>query len=272
MDLSRFFEILGYGFVSRALVVGILISLVAALLGVILVLKRYSLIGHGLADVGFASMSIALAFSVEPTFASVPLLILASVAIMFISERKGVGGDSAIAMVSTGSLALGVIITALTTGFNSDVYGYMFGSILAMSTQDLIFSAVLAIIVLVLFAIFFNRLFLVTQDEDRARSYGINVTAYHFLIALLTALTVVLGMRMMGTLLISSLIVFPTMTARCYTKSFKGTVIVAAIVSVCCFVVGMMVSLLFNLPTGAAVVAANIIVLLLSMVIRAIKK
>ena len=270
MNLNKFIDVLSYPFMSRALIVGILVCLCASLLGVILVLKRYSLIGHGLADVGFASLSLAMATGVSPIYVSTPIVIITSFIIMYISQRKQINGDVAIGVFSTGALAFGVIITALSNGLNMDVYGYMFGSILAMTSTDVTMSIILAIIVITIFIIFYNRLFIVTADENFARASGINVTFYQFLISFLTALTVVIGMRMMGTLLISSLIIFPAVIAKNFARSFKGLIILSAIISIFCFIVGMSVSFFFSLPTGAGIVFINIVTMIVCSIINAI--
>ena len=246
----------------RALVTGTAISLCAALLGVILVLKRYSMIGHGLADVAFAAVSLAVALGLAPSmpiFITLPIVIIASFVIMSLT-RKGAKGDVAIGMVSTGSLAAGVIITALAKGFNVDIYNYMFGSILASSKCDMYMSIVLTMIVLIMFVLFYNRLFIITYDESFAEASGINVTFYQFMISFLTALTIVIGMKIMGTLLISSLIIFPAVTGKRLVKSFKSLVICASIVSVIAFLAGLFASYFINLPTGASIVGANIVI------------
>ena len=191
--MTQLIEALSYPFVQRAIAAGVMISLCAALLGVILVLKQYSLIGHGLGDVGFASTSLAVALGLPVMAVSIPIVVIAACLIMFWSQRSKTGGDTAIGMVATGALSIGVIITAMSSGFNVDVNGYMFGSILAMSREDVIFSVVLSIVILVLFVVFYNRLFLITFDENFAKASGIRVGFYQFLIALLTALTVVMA-------------------------------------------------------------------------------
>ncbi len=259
-----------YSFIQRALIVGLLISLCAALLGVILVQKRYSLIGHGLGDVGFASTSLAVALGLPILPVSIPIVVAAACAIMFYSQRVKSSGDIAIGMVSTGALATGVVITAVSGGFNVDVSDYMFGSILAMSDLDVILSLILSAVIIILFVCCYNRLFLVTCDETFARASGIRVGFYQFIIALLTALTVVLGMRMMGSLLISSLIIFPAVTAGKLVKSFKAVVGVSVVLSMACFFLGILLSFKINLPTGASIVIVNIAVLLIVLGIRRI--
>ncbi len=259
--MAEFLNLLSYPFITRALITGTAISFCAALLGVILVLQRYSMIGHGLADVAFAAVSLAVTVGFSPTehiFITLPVVIVASFIIMSITKRGG-KGDIAIGMVSTGALALGIIITRLGNGFNIDVTDYMFGSILASSDFDMYMSIVLVIIVLVMFAVFYNRLFLITYDESFAASAGINVTFYQFLISFLTALTIVIGMRIMGTLLISSLIIFPAVTARRLVTSFRSLILTSAVISVVCFLIGFFASYYLDLPTGASIVGANIV-------------
>ena len=245
-------------------IAGILISLCAALLGVILVLKHYSLIGHGLADVGFAASSAAVAFGLPIMAVSMPAVIVASFMIMACSQKKGVAGDTALGIVAASSIAAGSILISLKRGFNIDVANYMFGSILAMSFADIIISLVLAVVVISLFVLFYNRIFLITVDETFASASGINVTLYQFLISFLTALTVVVGMKMMGTLLISSLVIIPAVTAKKISGSFKGLIINSSVISVVCFILGMIVSVLFNIPTGAGIVAASVIFMVLT--------
>ncbi len=260
--MAELINLLSYPFMTRALVTGTAISFCAALLGVILVLKRYSMIGHGLADVAFCAVSLAVALGLSPSqhiFVTLPVVVAASFVIMSLT-RKGGKGDVAIGMVSTGALSLGIIITSLAKGFNVDVYNYMFGSILASSQYDMYMSIILVLIVLIMFVVFYNRLFLITYDESFAEASGINVNFYQFLISFLTALTIVIGMRIMGTLLISSLIIFPAVTSRRMVKSFRSLVLLASAVSVVCFLIGLFASYALDLPTGASIVAANILV------------
>lgn len=269
--MEQFIDALSYPFVQRAVAAGVMISLCAALLGVILVLKRYSLIGHGLGDVGFASTSLAVALGLPVMAVSIPIVIVAACLIMFLSQRSRTGGDTAIGMVATGALSTGVIITALSSGFNVDVNGYMFGSILAMSREDVVFSVLLSVVIIGLFVLFYNRLFLIAFDENFAKASGINVGFYQFLIALLTALTVVMGMRMMGSLLISSLIIFPAVIARKIVSGFKAVVVLSAVLSVICFIAGLILSFKMNLPTGASIVMVNLAVLIVVMLLNKIR-
>ena len=266
-NLNDLIEIFKMPFMIRAFAAGILISLCAALLGVVLVLKHYSLIGHGLADVGFAAMSVAVALGYSPMAVSMPAVIIASFIIMAYSQKKGVSGDSALGIAAAASLSIGIIVVSSTKGFNIDVSAYMFGSILAMDSYDVILSTVLAIIVAGLFILFYNRIFLITVDETFASASGINVTLYQFLISFLTALTVVVGMKMMGTLLISSLVIIPAVTAKKISRSFKSLVINSSIISIICFILGMTASVVFYIPTGAGIVAVSVIFMLATGII-----
>lgn len=264
--MSDIMNLLSYTFMQRAILCGIAISFSAALIGVILTLKNYSMIGHGLGEVGFAALSLAVALNLEPIAVSIPIVIIAAIIIMVISQKKGESADIIIALVATGALAVGVIITSFTSGFGTDSYNYMFGSILAMNTGDVILSIILTVLSIGIYIAFYNRLFLVTFDEKYAKTTGINVTFYQFLIALLTALVVVVGMRMMGTMLISSLIVFPAIIAKKFTTSFKGLVVMSVLTSIICFIIGIFTSFFLNMPTGAGIVLVYIVLLAISSV------
>ena len=209
-ELFTFF--VSHTFMLRALLVGVLISLCCALLGVSLVLKRFSMIGDGLSHVGFGALAIACAANIAPLYFSIPIVVLAAFLLLVMNEKGALKGDAAIALISTGALAVGVMVTSMTTGMNVDIYNYMFGSILAMSRGDVALSVLLSVLVIVLFFVFYEEIFAVTFDESFAKATGTKVNAYNLLIAVLTAVTIVVGMRMMGALLISSLIIFPTVT------------------------------------------------------------
>lgn len=257
--MSTILELLSYPFMQRALICGVSISLCSAIIGVILVLKNYSMIGHGLGEVGFAALSLALVFGLPEMYVTIPIVIIASFIILLISQKQGASGDVTIALVSTAALAFGVIITAMSKGFNIDVYNYMFGSVLSMTTSDVVISVIMSILLIIIYGFFYNRLFMITYDEKFAKVCGISVTFYQFLISLFTAIVVVLGMRMMGTLLISSLIVFPAIIARKLTNSFKSLIMLSVIISIICFIFGLAFSFFLNLPTGACIVGVYIV-------------
>ena len=265
-------ELFSYSFILRALTVGMLVALCSALLGVSLVLKRYSMIGDGLSHVGFGALSVAMAMNMAPLQVSIPVVVASAFLLLRISENSKIKGDAAIAIISSSSIAIGVIITSLTTGMNADVYNFLFGSILAMSKGDVFLSAILSVFVLLLFIFFYNRIFAVTFDETFARATGTNSGMYNMLIALLTAVTIVVGMRIMGSLLISSLIIFPALSSMRIFKSFRGVIVTSAIISVICFFWGMVASYAFDTPAGASIVAVNLTAFLLCSLIGGILK
>ncbi len=254
-------DIFSYSFLVRALIVGSLVSVCAALLGVTLVLKRYSMIGDGLAHVGFGALSVALPLNMAPLTISIPVVMIAAVLLLRISENSKIKGDAAIALISSSAIAIGVIVTSLTSGLNVDIYSYMFGSILSMSDSDVVLSVVLSGIVFVLFIVFYNRIFAVTFDENFAAATGTKSGVYNMLIALLTACTIVVGMRIMGTMLISSLIIFPALSSMRIFHGFKTVIISSAVISIFCFFWGIVVSFALSLPAGASIVVVNLLVL-----------
>jgi len=251
-------EMFSFTFLIRAFVVGILVSLCASLLGISLVMKRYSMIGDGLSHVGFGSLAVATAMNAAPLLVSIPVVIAAAFLLLRLSENSKIKGDAAIALISTSSLAVGVVIISVTTGMSLDVCNYMFGSILAMNKNDVYLSVALSIMVFILFVFFYHKLFAITFDETFARAGGVKTGMYNMLIALLTALTIVLGMRMMGALLISSLIIFPALTSMRIFKTFKTVTISSAIIAVFCFSTGIVISYVYATPAGASVVIMNI--------------
>lgn len=259
---------LSYPFMRRALIVGTLVSLCAALLGVPLVLKRYSMIGDGLSHVSFGALAVAAALGITPLYFSIPVVILAAFLLLRTAGSGHWNSDAAVAITSASSLAVGVIVISRTSGMTTDVDNYMFGSVLAMTQTDVLLSAGLCASVLILFVLFYHKLFAVTFDESFSRATGLRVEWYHTLLAVLTALTIVLGMRMMGALLISSLVIFPALTAMRLFKSFRNVVICAGCLSVLCFCAGLTASWVWSTPVGASVVAADLAVFLLSQLRR----
>ena len=256
--MNLLLEMFTYPFILRAFVVGILVSLCAALLGVSLVLKRYSMIGDGLSHVSFGALAVALACGWAALPLSIPVVILAALGLLRLTERSRIGADAAIAVVSASALAIGVIVTSLTTGMTTDVDSYMFGSILAMDRSDVVLSVGLCAAVLLLFVLCYHRLFAITFDESFSRATGVKVDWYNTLLSVLTALTIVLGMRMMGAMLISSLVIFPALTAMRLLRSFRGVVLCSGVLGVVCFCLGLTGSYLFSTPVGATVVLVDL--------------
>lgn len=271
-------EMFSYPFMQRAFIVGALVALCSALLGVSLVLKRYSMIGDGLSHVGFGSLALATVFAssgnalleklgAEPVIFSVPIVLVAAFFLLRLSESNKLNGDSAIAVISTASFAFGVMIISLTTGINTDIFNYMFGSVTALVGAYVPVYIILSVFVLAIYFLFYNRLFAVTFDEDFARASGARVDIYKMLLASLTAITVVVGMKIIGTMLITALIVLPPLSAMRLFSSFRRVVCASGVISVVCCVVGIAVSYVFSAPAGASIVAVNLVMLVLSSVI-----
>lgn len=263
-------EMFSYNFIIRAFIVGILVSLCASLLGVTLVLKRYSMIGDGLSHVGFGALAVAAALNLAPLEVAVPVVIIAAFLLLRLSENSKINGDAAIAIISSTSLAVGVAAVSIS-GVNTDLNSYLFGSILATTTADAVMCGILAVAVIVVFVIFYNKIFAVTFDESFSKATGLRTGVYNTVIALLTAMTIVIGMRIMGTLLISALIIFPALSSMRLCKHFKTVIICSGILSICCFFVGIYASYSLDTPAGASVVIANAAVFLIFAAVEAVK-
>lgn len=269
--MNSLISIITYPFMLRALIVGILVSLCAALLGVSLVLRRYSMIGDGLSHVGFGALAIAAALNTEPLIVTIPVVIIAAFLILRLTQNSKFKGESLIAVISTSSLAIGVMILSLSDGMNTDLNNYLFGSILSTSNFDMIISIIISIIVLILFVLFYNRIFSITFDDNFSKATGIKTNSYYILLALLTAVVIVLGMRLMGSMLISALIIFPALSSMLLFKTFKAVTISSAVISVFGFISGLFISYFYSAPTGASIVIVNIIIMLIFNIISKIK-
>jgi zinc transport system permease protein len=264
-------EIFSYTFMQRALISGLLVGILCAVLGVFLVLRRLSLIGDGLAHVTFGSVALALALKAQPvyvTLAALPLVLLSSLGILKLTEKARIHGDAAIGIVSAAGIAGGIIIAGATGGFNVDLFSYLFGNILAISSSETIMAGVLFCVVICVVIINYNRLFAITFDEELARSSGIKVEQINALLALLTALTVVLAMKLVGILLVSALLIIPPVTALQVAKSFRLTIILASLFSVFSVFTGILLSFRLNLPSGGVIVLLNIALLMLALAWR----
>ncbi len=272
-----------YPFVRYALIVGILISLCSSLLGVILVLKRFSFIVDGLSHIAFGVLAVAIVLKVifknsyianlldvtNNTILVMPLTILAAILLLKKGNNRKVKADASLAMLSVGSLAVGYLILNIfpaSSNVSGDVCTTLFGStsILTLSQSEVITSIVMSIVVILMFVFLYNRIFAVTFDENFAKATGTNVEFYNLLIAIVVAIIVVLAMDLVGSLLISALIVFPALSAMRFLENFKQVVIASAIISVFCSIVGILVAILISTPVGATIVAVDIVVFLLA--------
>ncbi len=265
-------QILSYPFAVRAIIAGLLLSLSASLLGVNLVLKRFSMLGDGLSHVSFGAAAVGLASGVAPLQFSIPIVIIAAFLLLRLKANSKINGDAATAIVSSSALAAGITVATLNGGMNTDITNYMFGSILALGKEDVILSAACGILIIAIYVLFYQKIFAISFDQDFSSVTGVNYKWYNSITAVLTAVTVVVGMRIMGALLISSIITFPALSSMRICKHYKCTVVVAAIVSIVTFLSGLMLSFGFDVPAGAAVVLCNLAAFLILSVVGKIKK
>lgn len=266
MDMFlNIFEMFSYDFIVRAFIVGISIAISSSLLGVNMVLKNKSMIGDGLSHVAFGACALALCLGWAPLVVTLPVVMVASFLILKLSEKSKIHGDALIALLATSSLAIGYIIIH-TGGVNIDINSYLYGSINSISTVDMVLSIVLLVIVVGSFIIFYNRIFSVTFDEDFSKSTGIKTELYSIIISILCSLTVVVGMKVMGTLLVSSLIIFPVLTSKQIFKSYKSVVISSVVISVICFIIGLVLNYYVDMPVGATIVVVNLGALIIFLI------
>lgn len=265
-------EILSYPFARRALIVGFLLSVGAALLGVNLVLKRFSMLGDGLSHVSFGAAAVGLACGVAPLQFSIPIVIVAAFLLLRLKQNSKINGDAATAIVSSSALAVGITVASLTTGMNTDISNYMFGSILALGKSEVTISAVCGALIIAAYILFYQKIFTTAFDENFAAVTGVKVKWYNSITAILTAVIVVIGMRVMGALLISSIITFPALSSMRICKHYKCTVISAAVVSVISFLLGILLSFAFDIPAGAAVVLTNLAAFLILSLVGRVKQ
>ncbi len=251
------FDILNYEFTRRALIAGSFIALVCSILGVLLVLRRFSLIGDGLAHVTFGSVAIGLFLKQHPVYISIPIVMLSSLGILKLTEKAKLYGDAAIGIVSSLGIAGGIVVASVAGGFNIDLFSFLFGNILAISKAEVFISIVLSAVVLLIILYFYYEHFSTTFDEEFARISGINTKKINSILALLTGITVVLAMKVVGIMLISSLLILPTVTSLQIARSFKSTMAISSITAVSSVVIGIYISFIINLPTGATIVLIN---------------
>ena len=255
-------EILSYGFIQRALLAGTLIAVLCSVLGVFLVLRRMSLIGDGLAHVSFGSVAIAMSlklYSASALFVSLPLVLLSSLGILKLTEKAGLNGDAAIGIVSSVGISIGIILASSGGGYNVDLMSYLFGNILSISREEVLLAAGLFCVVIILLTLFYNELLAMTFSEELAKISGIRTNLINSVLVLLTALSVVLAMKLVGIMLISSMLILPAASALQLARSFKVCVVMSAIHGSFSVVIGVFISYVSNLPTSATIVLVNLV-------------
>ena len=266
--LEKFLEMWQYQFMVKALVVGVVLAVTAGLIGVSLVLRRKAMIGDGLSHVGFGAFAIATVIGVMPLQFALPIVILAAILILQVNQKSKVDADALIAMLSAGALAVGTLVISVVRGVNTDINNYLFGSILALDDFDVVVGVIFSLVVILFFFVKYHEIFAMTFDENFAKSIGLRTERLNTIFAILCAVVVVLGMRLVGALLISSLIIFPTVTAMQVVKSFKAVVFTSVVVSVFCMVMGIIFSYFVATPTGATIVIFNVMAFLVAKMVE----
>ena len=269
--LEKFLEMWQYQFMVKALVVGVVLAVTAGLIGVSLVLRRKAMIGDGLSHVGFGAFAIAMVIGVMPLQFALPIVILAAILILQVNQKSKVDADALIAMLSAGALAVGTLVISVIKGVNTDINNYLFGSILALDDFDVVMGVIFSLVVILFFIVKYHEIFAMTFDENFAKSIGLKTERLNTIFAILCAVVVVLGMRLVGALLISSLIIFPTVTAMQVVKSFKAVVFTSVAVSVFCMVMGIIFSYFVATPTGATIVIFNVMAFLVAKVVEVLE-
>lgn len=271
-------DYLQYDFVRNAIIVGVLIALCSSLLGVTLVLKRYSFIGDGLSHVAFGAMAVATVMKLSNNNLLVfPVTLVTAVLLLKAGQKAKIKGDAAIAMLSVGSLAIGYLLMnvfSASANVSGDVCSTLFGStsILTLSVKDVVYCAVISVVVIAVFVVFYNRIFAVTFDENFARATGVHANLYNLLIAVIIAVIVVLGMNLVGSLLISAFIIFPALTSMRLVQNFRGVIICSVIISVVCAIIGLLIAIMCGTPVGATIVVTDIVAFLLVYAVGAVAK
>jgi len=260
--IDEIIEMFNYSFMQRAFIVGLLISLCASLIGVSLVLRKNAMIGDGLSHVGFGAFAVASVLNFAPLEFAIPVVMISSFFILKLGDNSKINGDSLIAIISSSSLAIGTFVVSLS-GVNTDINNYLFGSVLSISNSELVVSIILTIIVVLLYIFSYNKIFAITFDQKFAKSIGINTNFYNIIFALLCSIVVVLGMRIMGSLLISSLIIFPTISSMQIFKKFKSVVLASVFISIVSFSLGLFISYLNETPTGSTIVIVNLVIFII---------
>jgi zinc transport system permease protein len=265
------YELLRYAFIQRALLAGSFIAVLCAVLGVVLVLKRLSLIGDGLAHVTFGSVALGLVLKVSPLYASIPLVTASSLGILKLTQRARIYGDAAVGIVSSLGIAVGVMLASMAGGFNVDLFSYLFGNILSVSRGDVITSIVVSLIVLMVVYFYYHEILSLTFDEEFAKASGINADRINALIVMLTAVTVVLTMKIVGVMLTSALLILPAVTAFQVARGFRNAIIIASAVSLFSVFAGIVLSFSMNLPAGASIVIVNFVLFIAMFACRIIR-
>jgi zinc transport system permease protein len=265
-------EILQYGFMQNALISGVLIGIISSLLGVFLVLRRYALLGDGLAHLSFGGVAAGLIIGIKPLIGALIFSVLGSLGILKLVEKAKIHGDSAIGILSQTSLGLGIFAISITQGVNVDVMSYLFGSILAVTRTETIIAIILTIVTITFIVTNYKKLLAITFDEESARITGINTKTLNIMLMMLTAIVIALSMRITGLLLISALIIIPAVTSTLISRSFKQTLILSALISALSVIIGIFASYYLDSATSGTIILTTFIIFAGTLLIKKIKE
>jgi zinc transport system permease protein len=268
INMTDIIILFSYGFIQKAVISGVFIGVICAVLGLFLVLRNMSFIGDGLSHISFGALALGLLIGIYPYVIAIPIVLIGSMLVLLISKKARLFGDAAIAIVSSLGMALGIIFASISGGFTVDIYGYLFGNILAIQTIEVWLSMLLSAVILAIIIFFYNDLFSSTFDEEYARTTGIRTDMINTILVLLTSLVVILSVKMVGALLVSALIVIPAVSSLQLAKSFKSALIISVIFSIFSVLVGILVSFVLNVPTGTTIVLINIFLFILAYLVR----
>ncbi|HBA54626.1 metal ABC transporter permease [Syntrophorhabdus aromaticivorans] len=267
-----FLDLLSHGFIQRALIAGSFIAILCAILGTFLVLRRFSLIGDGLAHVTFGGVAVGLFLRFYPMYVAVPIVMLSSLGILKLVEKARVYGDAAIGIVSSLGISVGILLASAAGGFNIDLFSYLFGNILSISSAEVTTSILLSVVLITVISLFYHELLAITFDEESAKATGVKTKTINTILVLLTSLTVVLAMRVVGIMLISALLILPPVTALQVTRGFRKTIFTASLAGVLSVVLGVFISFMADLPTGATIVVVNFLFFVCAFIINTRKR
>lgn len=266
------FEILRYGFMQKAFVTGIVVAIACSILGIFLILRRQALIGDGLAHISFGGIASAMLFNVLPILGALVFAVIGALGILKITEKADLHGDTAIGIVSHASLGIGIFIASIASGFNVDLMSYLFGSILSIKMADMVLSILLALVVIFVIFLFYRDILYLTFDEESARTSGVKVSFISSLLVILTAVTIVSSMRVVGLLLASSLLIIPAASALQFNLSFKKSMFIAVIIAVFSVVLGLIIAYEYDFAVSGTIVLLNTVMFLVILIIKKIIK
>ncbi len=261
------FSILAYGFMQRSFLAGTFIALSCALLGVFIVLKKNSFISEGLAHISFGGLALGLFIGINPLVASLGLTIMGAVLLVFMQEKTKLKGDALIGILSYTGFAFGILLVSLSRGFNADIFSYLFGNILTVSEFDILFSGILSFFIISFILLFYNEFSFLIFDEEGAKTSGINVRLFNYIIGILIGITVVISIRIIGIILVAAFMILPASSSLNISKSFKQTMIFSVIISLFSLILGLVLSFVFDLAAGATIVILSFLVFIITLLL-----